>query len=54
MNSFNIHNVATVTVARDTHQGAAWTTIIVTNDKGIKTSVTLFHDEKVAPLITQG
>lgn len=54
MNSFNIHNVTAVTVTRDSHLGAAWTTVIVTNDKGIKTSVTLFHDEKVAPLITQG
>ena len=54
MNSFSIHNVATVTVARDAHQGTAWTTIIVTDDKGIKTSVTLFHDEKASPLITQG
>lgn len=54
MNSISIHNVETVTVARDTHQGAAWTTIIMTDDRGVKTSVTLFHDEKASPLITQG
>ena len=57
MTSLIIHRVKSVKIERMETAGLdaiAWTELVITDDEGVRTSITLHHDIDLAPIRQQG